>query len=95
MPRADRCFRANCLNVTGAALAAVFAIAAIAPPAAAVNRSVAKACKSDYKRLCPRYRVGTSKLRRCMEAKQAEISWRCIEALIDSGEVDRGSRRRR
>jgi hypothetical protein len=54
-----------------------------------VNKKVKAACASDYKRLCPAYKVGSNQLRACMEAKQSEISSRCIDALIDNGEVDR------
>jgi hypothetical protein len=60
--------------------------AAMAEP---VNKKVKAACTGDYKRLCPAYKVGSNQLRACMEAKQSEISSRCIDALIDSGEVDR------
>lgn len=71
-------------------------LAPVAPPAeAAVNQRVKKACSGDYKRLCPRYKVGTAQLRACMEAKASEISSACINALIDSGEVNRSSGRRR
>jgi len=65
-----------------------------APAQAAITPKVEKACKGDYKRLCPAYKVGTPQLRACMEAKQSEISSRCIDALIDSGEVDRHRGRR-
>lgn len=65
-----------------------------ASDADAVSSKVRKACAGDYKRLCPRYKVGSSRMRACMEAKQSEISSRCIDALIDSGEVNRRGRRR-
>ena len=64
-----------------------------AAPAFAVSAQVKKACRGDYKRLCPSYKVGSPQLRACMEAKQAEISSRCVDALIASGEVNRSSRR--
>ena len=64
------------------------------PASEAATARVKKACAGDYKRLCPRYKVGSSRLRACMEAKQSEISSRCIDALIDSGEVNRRGRRR-
>jgi hypothetical protein len=63
------------------------------PPAAAITAKVKKACAGDYKRLCPSYKVGSPQLRACMEAKQFEISSRCVDALIDSGEVNRSARR--
>jgi hypothetical protein len=80
-------------------LTAIFAVGAFAvvttSPASAVSSKVKRACKFDYKRLCPRYRVGSSRMRACMEAKAGDISYRCRQALIDSGEVDRRSSPRR
>lgn len=74
----------------GTSCAAVMLAALLAAPAsAAVNDRVKKACSGDYHRLCPHYKVGSPQLRACMEAKQSEISSRCVDALIDSGEVDR------
>ena len=73
--------------------AAIIAFAGAAAPAMAVSAKVKKACAGDYKRLCPSYKVGSSALRACMEAKQGEISSKCVDALIDSGEVNRSSRR--
>jgi hypothetical protein len=58
-------------------------------PAHAYSKRVQKACLADYKSLCPQYRTESSQLRACMEAKSSQISWGCIEALMDSGEVDR------
>ena len=65
-----------------------------APANAAITAQVKKACKGDYQRLCPKYKVGSPQLRACMEAKQFEISSNCVSALIDSGEVDRSRARR-
>lgn len=76
-----------------AAIALSVGFMAPAAPAHAVSAKVKKACQGDYKRLCPTYKVGTPQLRACMEAKQAEISSRCVDALIASGEVNRSSRR--
>ncbi|MEM7778142.1 MAG: hypothetical protein AAF732_21370 [Pseudomonadota bacterium] len=42
-------------------------------------------CKRDYKRLCPRYRVGSSRMRQCMRAKARYLSPVCQKAMIDSG----------
>ncbi len=69
-------------------LVAVMAVVAPAP-AFALAKSVKSACKSDYKRLCPSYPVGSMSLKACMDAKQGEISGPCRDALISSGEVDR------
>lgn len=87
-PRVASCRRLP-LGLLLAALAAAIVLATAPPSDARVTNQVKKACAGDYKRLCPRYKVGSSQLRACMEAKQAEISWSCVQALIDSGMVDR------
>ena len=70
------------------------AVVGYVPPAeAAINAKVKKNCAGDYKRLCPKYKVGSPQLRACMEAKQFELSSGCVQALIDSGEVNRSARR--
>lgn len=58
-------------------------------PARAYSKVVEQKCKADYKNLCPQYKPSSSQLRACMESKANEISWSCIQALIDSGEVDK------
>lgn len=75
-------------SLMAAAVAGV-AVAALATPAAAVSKRVQQSCKSDYKRLCPAYKVGSPSMKACMDANQGAISSPCREALIDSGEVDR------
>ena len=72
-----------------AACALLLGLVAAAPASAAVTDKVKKACQADYHRLCPGYKIGSTQLRACMEAKQSDISSRCVDALIDSGEVDR------
>ncbi len=72
---------------------AAIVLAGAAAPAMAISGKVKKACAGDYKRLCPSYKVGSPALRACMEAKQVEISSKCVDALIDSGEVNRSARR--
>jgi hypothetical protein len=74
--------------VTLAAVAGCLATAATIP-ASAFSKRVQQACLADYKNLCPQYRASSPQLRACMESKANEISWHCIQALIDSGEVDR------
>lgn len=71
-----------------AAIASTVGMLMVAP-ATAFNKRVEKACLADYKSLCPQYRSNSPHLRACMESKSSSISWGCIEALIDSGEVDR------
>lgn len=90
-PRGVRRGKGMKLVQGAASLSVVMAVAAIAAstPAAAVSKSVKSACKSDYKRLCPSYPVGSASLKACMDAKQGEISGPCRDSLINSGEVDR------
>jgi hypothetical protein len=68
-------------------------LAATAPEAKASNaandRRVHRACRNDYKRLCPRYKLSSPQLRACMEANASEISSDCISALIETGAVNR------
>lgn len=74
---------------------AVLTVGLAVPAADAVPRKVKRACKGDYKSLCPRYRVGTSRMRSCMRSKGRQLSWSCYQALKDAGYVKRGRRRRR
>ena len=69
-------------------------------PADAVPRAVKRACKYDYKRICPHYRAGSAKMRSCMRANVGQISARCYDKLVDYGYAGsrskrRGKRRRR
>ena len=57
--------------------------------ASAFGKKVERACKTDYKRLCPQYKPASPQLRACMEAKAGEISGQCIATLIEDGVVDR------
>ena len=77
-----------------AAAVVAVAVAGHAAPAYAVSAKVKKACAGDYKRLCPQYKVGSAALRACMEAKQFSLSSGCVQALIDSGEVNRTTAKR-
>jgi hypothetical protein len=76
---------------TGWALAGIM-LTALTMPADAYSKRVQRSCLADYKSLCPQYRPESPQLRACMEGKSNEISWGCIEALIDSGEVDKKAR---
>jgi hypothetical protein len=81
-------------KAASAAALAGFALVSFHAPALAFNKRVERACLADYKNLCPQYRVNSPQLRVCMESKANAISWGCIEALIDSGEVDKKRVRR-
>ncbi len=83
---------------------ALMTIAFVADAANAVPRKVKRACKSDYKSLCPHYKIGTSRMRSCMRSKGRQLSWGCYQSLKDAGYVrsrkgsrsrSRSSRRRR
>lgn len=56
-----------------------------ATPAEAWPRKVRIYCKRDYKRFCPRYKVGSSRMRSCMRSYARNLSPICKKALIDSG----------
>jgi hypothetical protein len=62
-------------------------------PAEAYPSKVRRACKTDYKRLCPRYKVGSSKMRSCMRSNVGQISPRCYDTLVRYGYGKRGGRR--
>jgi len=62
-------------------------------PAEAYPSKVRRACRTDYKRLCPRYKVGSSKMRSCMRSKVGQISPRCYDTLVRYGYGKRGRRR--
>jgi len=83
------CRRSRLLVAALAAAASLAALMAAGASEAAYSKRVEAACKGDYKRLCPNYKAGSLQLRACMEAKAAQISSGCIDALIDSGEVNR------
>lgn len=84
------------ISLAGSATATSVAVGiATASKAEAVPRRVRRACRRDYKRLCPRYRAGTARMRNCMYAHGSEISYRCYEALSDYGYVNGHKRRGR
>jgi hypothetical protein len=76
-------------------LAAVASVALIGQPASAQAYGAAtqRACKGDYKRLCPRYEINSSELRYCMESQARSISRQCIRAAVDNGELSRSRAR--
>jgi hypothetical protein len=77
-----------------AAAVALGALALSAAPSAAVSGRVETACKDDYFKFCPAYSVGTPQLRACMRQVGRRLSPRCIDALVDSGEISRKSLRK-
>ena len=63
--------------------------AAGAGTAGAVTDRVKNSCYSDYTRFCPAYAVGSSALRQCMRSAGRKLSQKCINALVDAGEIKR------
>ncbi len=53
---------------------------------------VEEQCSDDYFRHCSPYALGSTELRRCMEAKGGDLEPNCRQALKDAGYV-RSSRR--
>ena len=64
-------------------------------PDDAYPRAVRKACKYDYKRMCPHYKVNSAKMRACMRSNVGQISPRCYDTLIRYGYGKKGGGRRR
>lgn len=48
-------------------------------------RLVKKYCRRDYKRFCPRYKIGSTRARGCMGANQRRLSSICKRALKATG----------
>lgn len=50
---------------------------------------VKSACKTDFYKFCPSYKLETAELRECMRGAGFNISVRCLDALADAGEISR------
>ncbi|MCC7253676.1 hypothetical protein [Hyphomicrobium sp.] len=72
-----------------AALAIGLGALAAAGTANAYSGRVKSACKSDFYRFCPSYKVDSPQLRACMRSAGGNISSRCLDALADAGEIPR------
>jgi hypothetical protein len=66
-----------------------FAALAAAGGASAYSARVKSACKTDFYKFCPSYKMDSPELRQCMRSAGGNISSRCIDALVDAGEVSR------
>lgn len=66
---------------------ALAGLAASPQPADAYSGRVRKACLVDFKKFCPSYKEESAALRSCMRANGGGLSNRCIEALIDDGQL--------
>ena len=74
------------LSVALCAFAVAAAVTAFpASEASAYPKKVRIWCKADYKRYCPRYSVGSARMRACMRAVAKNLSPVCKKALIESG----------
>jgi hypothetical protein len=74
-----------------AATVALATLSLLAVDAGAVSSSVRSACKKDYYRFCPKYDVGTPQLKNCMAqaGRRHALTPRCLDALVDAGDVPR------
>ena len=72
-----------------AMLAVGFGALAAAGGAQAFSGRVKSACKSDFYRFCPSYKLESPQLRACMRSAGGNISSRCLDALADAGEIPR------
>jgi hypothetical protein len=87
--------KSKSLNTNAGRIVRALAVTAMAGAAAlamtdaalAYSAKVTSACKSDFKRFCPSYKIGTSELRACMRSAGGNLSTRCIDALADTGEI--------
>lgn len=87
-PLTKRTFRRLPLLLGGLTVTAI-ALTGISEPAGAVPAKLKRECRDDYKSFCPRYKVGTSKMRSCMRSNGRQLSWGCYQALKDHGYVKR------
>lgn len=74
------------IRLLGASLA-LGMIAAFPFAALAVNADVEDACSDDYFKFCSQHDPDSSGVRTCMRAHAKELSKRCVQALVDSGEA--------
>lgn len=71
------------------ALAAGLGAVLAAGPADAYSGRVKSACKADFYKFCPSYKLDSPQLRSCMRGAGGNISQRCLDALADAGEIAR------
>ena len=56
-------------------------------PALAYSEKVKNACKNDYMTHCNTYEVGSAALKQCMRKAGPKLEPKCVDALVDAGEV--------
>jgi hypothetical protein len=86
----------RCIAIGFSALTVTLVTAAFLPSEAAARPKakvytyppqVEEQCTDDYFRHCSPYALGSTELRRCMEAKGKDLSSNCRQALKDAGYV--------
>ena len=75
------------MNKNIVALAIGFGVLVAAGDVAAYSARVKSACKTDFYKFCPSYKLDSPQLRDCMASAGGNISSRCIDALADSGVI--------
>jgi len=81
------------LHIATMALTATLTLTAVTPAAFAVSDKVEANCTDDYLKYCSTHEAGSTAMRRCMEANGKSLSRKCINALVDAGEVPRKFKR--
>lgn len=74
-------------TIFAAAASSVLVLALSSATAHAVSARVKFACARDYMAHCRAFRPDTPEVRRCMRSVGAQLSPRCVNALVAAGEV--------
>ncbi len=74
-------------STTGILITAAAVAFCAAGSANAYSKKVEKLCEADYNRFCVQYTPGSTEVRRCFESNRKQLSRKCINALVDAGEV--------
>ncbi len=77
-------------GLCAAAAIGTLAVSLSVPANAAYPQYVKSACKSDFRKFCPKYDIDSSNLRQCMRSVARQLSPRCTESLERSGERRNG-----
>jgi hypothetical protein len=77
------------INAALPALAASLLVAVFASPVSAFSERVQNNCKDDYLNFCSAHPIGSTGMRRCMEANGKNLTSKCVNALVDAGEIPR------
>ncbi|WP_045837337.1 hypothetical protein [Hyphomicrobium sp. 99] len=86
--------RASVFNARSGAFLIALSIATTVPffwatSANAVSLRVKLACSRDYYALCSQFASDSPEVRQCMRAAGEKLSPRCINALVQAGEVSK------